>query len=339
MNIREFKGDTSANYGGLNMTELPISIVILTMNRYQMLTEHLKLLFKQIRGDDEIIVVDNGSSDCTSQIVRELFPSIRLITLDTNTGCGGRNIGIEAASHEIIVTLDDDVIFADDKALENIREYFMCHEQTAAMTMRILDVGGELLVLNWFHPKNVNAYANKEFETDYIPEGAVAFRKKALDETGLYPMTFFLSHEGPDLAYRIINKGWEIRYNPDVAVVHKCSIIGKTSWRFSYFDTRNQIWLAIRNYPLRRAIIYICYRLISTFIFCLQQRKLKWYFKAIFDGFTGIPREWEHRSILTPQALNRLKYIRKDTPNLLYKIKVQFVRQTMLKQIYGKLDS
>ncbi len=321
------------------MIELPISIVILTMNRYQMLTEHLELLCKQIHRDDEIIVVDNGSSDCTSQIVKELFPNIKLITLNTNIGCAGRNIGIEASSHEVIVTLDDDVIFADDKALENIRDYFMKNEKTAAMTMKILDMGGELLVLNWFHPKSVYEYANIEFETDYISEGAVAFRKKAINETGLYPMTFFLSHEGPDLAYRIINKGWEIWYNPHVSVYHKCSIIGKTSWRFSYFDTRNQIWLAIRNYPLRQAFIYIFYRLISTFIFCLQQRKLKWYFKAIFDGLMGIPREWKYRSVLSPQALTRLKSIRKDTPNLLYKIKVHFFRQALVKQKYGKLDS
>ena len=305
-----------------------------------MLIDHLAMIYRQKYLNKEVIVVDNGSSDNTSKLVREEFPEVRIITLDDNIGCAARNIGIKAAVNNIVVTLDDDVIFVDDNSLRGIVSFFNEHnrEKVAAMAMKILDINNEVLPLNWYHPKDMRIYADECFETDYIPEGAIAFRKDLLAETGMYPKSFFLSHEGPDLAYRIINKNYEIWYNPNVSVYHKCSPIGKTNWRYSYFDTRNQIWLAIRNLPIFQAILYISYRLATTFIFCLQQKKLRWYFKALFDAMKGLPREWNDRSVLSESNVKRLKKIRQDKPGIFYKIKAQFIRQQILKSKYNNLS-
>jgi GT2 family glycosyltransferase len=303
-----------------------------------MLIDHLEELEKQDFENKEIIVVDNGSSDNTSNLIRQKFPDINLITLKENTGCAGRNYGIKAARNEIVVTLDDDVIFCDDKALQNIKVYFRENKNIGAMTMKILDLDGSLLALNWFHPKPLDRFAEKEFSTDYIPEGAVAFRKSALECSGLYPESFFLSHEGPDLAYRIINQGFEIRYNPIVSVYHKCSTEGKTNWRYSYFDTRNQIWLAVRNYPFLKMVSYILYRLFTTFLFCIQQKKIKWYFKAIFDGFKGLPAQMQNRYVLSPETMRKLRKIRKEQPSVVNKFMNQLVRQRILKEKYKHLS-
>jgi len=302
-----------------------------------MVIDHIREIEKQDYDNKEIIIVDNGSSDETSTIIAQQYPHVKLITLEENIGCAGRNYGIKAARNEIVVTLDDDVIFAENQSLKNIEAYFKKTKNVGVMIMKILDWDGTLLALNWFHPKSINLYADKEFQTDYIPEGAVVFRKSVLERSGLYPESFFLSHEGPDLAYRIINSGFEIWYNPAVPVYHKCSPKGKTNWRYSYFDTRNQIWLAVRNYPIPKMVTYIIYRLFTTFLFCVQQKNIRWYFKAIFDGLIGVPRQLQSRHVLSPETMRKLREIRKDQPSIIDKFVNQIVRQKILKKKYGHL--
>ena len=101
-----------------------VSIVILTLNRSDMLRDHLSSIRQQDYTNIEVIVVDNGSSDNTSKLVREEFPKVRIITLEDNIGCAARNIGIKAAVNNIVVTLDDDVIFVDDNSLRAIVSFF-----------------------------------------------------------------------------------------------------------------------------------------------------------------------------------------------------------------------
>ena len=71
-----------------------ISVVIPTYNSWETLKECISSIQKQTLKQFEIIVVDNASSDGTSQKAKVMFPEIKLITLTTNTGVtGGRNKG------------------------------------------------------------------------------------------------------------------------------------------------------------------------------------------------------------------------------------------------------
>src|SRR4051812_35207484 len=72
--------------------------VVVTYNRKALLTECLQALGAQTRAPDEILVVDNASTDGTAAMVREHFPDVRLEALDTNRGgAGGFHHGLDAA--------------------------------------------------------------------------------------------------------------------------------------------------------------------------------------------------------------------------------------------------
>ena len=296
-----------------------ISLVILTCNRKNTLSDLLNEIRHQTYQPSEVIIVDNNSNDGTYSMVGSKYPDIKIIKLSQNIGCAARNIGIRSALGDIIVTLDDDVFFKDHTAIAKVNKIFLRNSKINVLNFKILDYyTHQLLSFNWFHPYNMENYCDSEFVTDYISEGAVAFRRTVFDAAGYYPEDFFLSHEGPDLAYRILDSGFDIHYSPEIEVLHKCSSIQRDPWRNTYYDTRNQIWLAVRNLPFFSATFHICYRLFTTFLFGLRRRHLRWYFKAVFDGFNGIPHQKKFRRPISRSTQLRLKEIRRNKPGLLY---------------------
>ena len=91
---------------------LHITAVIVTYNNADMLLDLLGDLCSQSRPVDEIVVVDNASSDGTDHEVMANYPSVKYVRLSENTGsAGGYYEGIRTASAtaDLIWTLDDDV--------------------------------------------------------------------------------------------------------------------------------------------------------------------------------------------------------------------------------------
>ena len=95
------------------MTGRPsISVVIITRNRAAWLGEALESLTQQSRPPDEVVVVDNASTDKTAEVVASFTPRLNVkYTLESKRGIPfARNAGIGRASGDIIAFLDDDCI-------------------------------------------------------------------------------------------------------------------------------------------------------------------------------------------------------------------------------------
>lgn len=298
-----------------------ISIVILTCNRKEVLIELLHDLRRQSASDFEVLVVDNNSSDNTPQTITDQFPFVNLISLKENTGCGGRNVGIKAAKGEIIVTLDDDILLKGDDALQKLMKIFE-EQRGDVVNFKVLDYyTKKLAAFNWYHPKKMEDFCDKEFETDYISEGAVAFKKTVFENVGYYYADYFLGHEGVDLAYRILDNNFKIIYSPDIEVLHKHVKKQRTSWRGTYYDTRNYVWLFLRHYPVRMLISNLTYRLFTTFIHSVCRRQVRWYLKAVRDAVAGVPARWKERKPLKQATIHRLNKLRADRPSAISKMR------------------
>ena len=103
-----------------------ISVVIATRNRAHWLGDTLESLAKQTRLPDEIIVVDNASTDNTRQLTFDIQRKIKVRYLYENKrGIPyARNCGVQSASGDLIVFIDDDAI-ADENWLKNIEIPFI----------------------------------------------------------------------------------------------------------------------------------------------------------------------------------------------------------------------
>ncbi len=296
------------------------TISILTFNRKDILAELLESLRNVSSPENEIIVIDNGSTDGTSLLVKERFGFVKLITLPRNTGVAGRNSGIVNAGGNIIITLDDDVLDIDSRSLETLYKKFADSPKLGAVCFTVRDYyDGK--ICNWCHPYPEEEYFDKEFITDEISEGAVAFRKKVFDDAGLYPDNFFISHEGADLAARIMDRGYDIAFTPEIAVRHKYARSGRKSWRRYYYDTRNSYWLAVRNYRTGKAIRYIMARSAIMLAYSLRDGFFTYWLKAVSDSITALPEMLRQRHPISKETQLKMKLIDSNRPGFLYFLK------------------
>ena len=87
----------------------PVSIIVLNYNGKHFLDVCLSSVLEQQYPDFEVILVDNGSVDGSVDFVKEKYPSVRLLALESNQGfAGGNNRGVEMAKHDLIVLLNND---------------------------------------------------------------------------------------------------------------------------------------------------------------------------------------------------------------------------------------
>lgn len=263
-----------------------ISVVVLTYNRRDAVLTLLGELSALRDPEVEVIVVDNGSEDDSAAAVAARFPDVALVTLESNRGVGARNRGIERARGEVVVTLDDDMVEFTDQDLATLREVFAAEPRLAGVNFKVTWPGTDR-VRDWVHRHPVSA-ADGSFSTYEVTEGAVAWRREALAQVGLYREDFFISHEGLDLALRLLDAGWLLAYDGRLQVGHAHAAGGRKSWRRYYYDTRNLLWIATLHLPWRDAAPYLARGLGAMLIYCLRDGYLGTWLRAVRDGVRGL---------------------------------------------------
>jgi len=271
----------------------------------------------------EIIVIDNHSEDKTQEIMMSDFANIKYVRTEKNIGASARNIAMKAAKGDIVVTLDDDITGLGEKGIETLVRKFSDDPTLGAANFRVTDSDG--YTCNWVHHCRQEDFYDKEFLTYEITEGAVAFRRKTLDRSGYYSDSFFLSHEGPDLAFRIIESGFKVIYLASVGVTHCFANEGREPWRNYYYDTRNQLWLAVRNFPITYAFVYLGRGLFSMLVYSIRDGYLFYWLKAIVDGIAGLKQAVGERSVLSDATMKIVKRIDSQRPGLTYMIKARLL--------------
>lgn len=112
-----------------------LAVVIPTFNRGRSIRRCLDSVYLQTRSPDEIIVVDDGSTDESTSGLAERYPSIQVIPQDNQGVSAARNTGIRAAQSKWIAFLDSDDVWLDTKCEKQLRalgdnpEYKICHTQ------------------------------------------------------------------------------------------------------------------------------------------------------------------------------------------------------------------
>jgi GT2 family glycosyltransferase len=259
-------------------------------------------------------------------MVMENFPAVTYLATGTNLGAVARNVGVAAASGDIVVTLDDDVFGLDDVGLANIRSLFSSDPALGAVNFRVIgDKTGE--VCNWVHHCRPDLYGDREFPTYEITEGAVAFRKEALNIAGLYTEYFFISHEGVDLALRLWENGFKVIYSPDISVRHCHAAQGRKSWRRYYFDTRNQFWLVARHLPPLYGFYYLLRGILPMAAYSLRDRHFLYWLKGMADGALGMGRALDERRVLSRQTMGIIRSINRNRADWRYLARKRFLRK------------
>jgi len=259
-----------------------LSVVIPTLNSASTISLTLKSIFNNDfpRGLFEVIVVDNGSSDGTVEVARR-YP-VKVFHCPKRGIGPPRNLGARMAEGDILCFTDSDCIVERDW-LRKILSFFEENPEADGVGGPVLPypcsqnkvqrLTGELFVEDQGYPKEVTKV--KFGSTHGIIFGAnSAYKKKALLSVGGYSEP---GGSNLELAWRLILKGWNLFFNPEIRVYHifptSLKSIIKQQFRWGAQSTEMKI-----IYKLDKGLkelIYIIYFPLRQFIYIFYPREFE----------------------------------------------------------------
>ena len=229
-----------------------LSVVIVSYNQKELLRRCISSVARETAVLSEIIVVDNGSSDMTCQMLLREFPTVRVICNNRNTGfAAAANRGICASVGEYVLVLNSDVE-CTGQAVATLMQFMEEHPKVAVLGPKLLNSDGtvqpccyssmglskSIAIASGLHdivpfrflerlqPQGVirRVLDFPDHERIQFPDwfrGAVMmFRRKALAQAGNFDEGFFVYCEEIDLFYRIRRLGWQVAYTPEATFIH-----------------------------------------------------------------------------------------------------------------------
>lgn len=197
----------------------------------------------------EPVVVDNGG-------MIEPVEGARMIRLPENLGpTGGRNRAIEQVGADLLFFLDDDAAFGQPDLVERALAMFEADRRLGVCSFRIVDPSGAPPQRRHV-PRLRAGDPERSSDVTVFLEGACAIRREALEGAGLYPEDFGFGHEGVDLAWRLLDAGYRIRYTGELVVHHPAEPPTRHG-DFHYLTARNRVFVARRLLPLPLAFLYV----------------------------------------------------------------------------------
>ena len=281
-----------------------VTIVIPNYNGIKFLRECLDSLYDQEPGTPafSVIVVDNGSTDGSLELLEKEFPQTRVEALPVNTGfCHAVNTGIRLAETRYVILLNNDtkVKAGFIKSLcESIEQKEDAFSVSAKMLMwdnpdLVDDAGDRYCVLGWAFSRGKGKPATKYSKPCRVFSacgGAAVYRKEIFEKIGYFDEAHFAYLEDLDIGYRARIFGYHNYYEPAAEVIHYGS--ASSGSRYNEFKTglaaANSVYVIGKNMPFLQWIWNLPFFVIGfgvKFLFFCKKRMGKQYLKGIRSGF------------------------------------------------------
>ncbi|MET9425136.1 MULTISPECIES: glycosyltransferase family 2 protein [unclassified Streptomyces] len=231
-----------------------IGVVIVTMGTRP---RELDALIASVGGQDvsatRIVLVGNATS------LTDVSAEVTKIPLEENLGCpGGRNVGLrallESGDVDVIVELDDDGLLITDDVFRKVQQLYAADPALGIVSFRVADELGE--TQRRHVPRLRAGDPMRRGPVTAFLGGGHALSAPMLAEIGTWPEHFFFCHEETDLAWRALDAGWKILYEPDLVLQHPRTSPARHAV-YHRFTARNRVWLARRRLPLPLVPVYL----------------------------------------------------------------------------------
>ncbi len=244
-----------------------VSIVIPTYNNLKLLLQclHSTHALTYQRDSLEIIVVDNGSSDGTHESLKNAYPRVKQIRLDTNTGFAfACNHGAASASGEFVAFLNDDALPSPDWieglfagldaggpdavcAASHIRSGDGTQVEYEGGSANLFGVGRPRPIWGWL---DAPEKAGEGSPVLFASGGAMLIQRRAFLDAGGFDAAFFAYFEDVDLGWRLWLLGHKVVYAPHAVVRHIGGATGSRSGahrRYTLWEC-NSLATILKNY-------------------------------------------------------------------------------------------
>lgn len=225
---------------------MQLSIIIVSYKVKQQLEDNLRAIFASADAPEfEVIVVDNASSDGTIEMVREKFPTVRLIANPDNRGFAAAvNQGLGVAAADLCLLLNPDMRVRKD-TLRKMIGWAEAHPEAAIASCRLVDQDGKtirhvrrfptladqlavVLKLPHLFPRILDRYIAADFDyaraasVDSVRGSFFLINRPAMKDLGLEPKLderYFIWFEEVDLCRHVRAAGGSVWYTPDAECV------------------------------------------------------------------------------------------------------------------------
>jgi glycosyltransferase involved in cell wall biosynthesis len=238
------------------MTTLSATILITTKNRKDDLRSALQSAFAQT-ADCEVLVIDDGSSDGTSDMVKAEFPEARLVTDKDSKGyIVQRNRGAELATGDIIFSIDDDAIFTSPKTVSQTLAEFS-HPRIGAVAIPFVNVKYNDVVRQ-IAPSDANVFVT----ASYIGTAHAIKRNLFLKLGGYRPVLFHQGEEG-DYCIRLLDEGYVVRLGMADPIHHFESPL-RDFTRLHLYGPRNSVLFGWQNVPMPEMPLHLLFTSVNN---------------------------------------------------------------------------
>ncbi len=293
-----------------------MTVVIPHWNGEEILRRCLLSLKKSRYRDFQILIVDNGSSDNSVNMVKAEFPDVSLIESPVNLGfAAGCNLGIRSSESPYVLLLNNDTE-VDPGWLGPLVQTAGSDLEVAAVQPKILSIydrrrfdycgaaGGEIDIFGypfaWGRLFNMMEIDDGEYdqkrEIFWSTGAATLFKRSVLEKTGLFDDGFFAHMEEIDLDWRIQWTGHRIVFEPDSVVYHQTGgTLNEQQLKKMVLNHRNNLLMLLRNHTWITLLWLFPIRLLlemSTLGFSLVSGQWKRSL-AIVIGLFGVLLNWK----------------------------------------------
>jgi GT2 family glycosyltransferase len=295
------------------MSDQPmVFAVILAWNQLKETLECLGSLLPSSYPNMRIVVVDNGSTDGTSDALAREFPNVKRLRTDVNIGLErGYNMGFEYAlknDADYILAMNNDTI-VDIRMVENLIQGIQNHPKAGIVSPKIYHYFGDRSRLwcagaRWaaFPPRIKLIGANaadspkyqKDFTLPYVTSCCILISREALQKTGLLDPSYFFYYNDWDMSARFWAAGYEIWFIANAHLWHKVSMSTQKAEkpdRWWYVMGRSGVRFYLQYKSAWMLMVYSTYFVIRE-IFKLKFKRI---FPYLFGVAEGLADHWGWR--------------------------------------------
>lgn len=211
-------GGLASEPAGLLAAHPRVSVVVCCYNGGRTLRQCLESLGRLRYPDYEVILVDDGSADDTAAIAAE-FPDVIAIHQENKGLSESRNVGLRAASGEIIAYTDADC-FADPDWLAHLVHQLQCTKADAVGGPNITPDDGWLAACVSASPGQPTHVLESDQVAEHVPGCNMAFRRAALEAINGFDPQFLRAGDDVDLCWRLQQAGGWITFAAGAFVWH-----------------------------------------------------------------------------------------------------------------------
>ena len=253
-----------------------IHIVLVTWNHWPATAECLTQVVRLDYANYRIVLVDNGSTDNTPELVTKHYPTVKLFSNAENLGfAGGCNIGLRhALEHgaDFVLLLNNDAVPPLD-LLSKLVAGAASLPRAGILTPTAAYAGqpqrwwptagychrvtNDYVML---HPEELHPH--RPLPVDYVFGTAMFIRRQVLKQVGLLDERYFMYYEDMDFCKRAVQKGWELYVLPDAMILHHVEASTEEDPATRHYHKARSSVLFFQSYSsgLKRPLIFI-YRL------------------------------------------------------------------------------